>query len=329
MPANLTPEYKNAEEQFRAAKTPEEKLHYLELMLAVIPKHKGTDKMQADIKRRIAKLRKSEEAKKGGKRTFSYHVDKQGAAQIIIIGPPNAGKTTFINTVTNAQLPTADYPFTTRIMQPAMMPYENIQIQLVDTPAIHPDYFERWVLGLIRNADIAALMSDLNNPDLLDNLENLISILQEGRINLCKDFLKDPDPPGICRKKTLLLANKKDSPLSDEHLEVLQEFYSDKFTIIPISCQTGEGIEEMKHKLFHNLNIVRVYTKAPGKKPDLKNPFILDNGETVGDLAYQIHKDIAAKMKFARIWGKGYYDGQPVDRSHKLNDGDIIEIHTK
>lgn len=328
MPANLTPEYRDAEEKFRHARTPEEKLDCLELMLAVIPKHKGTDKMQADIKRRIAKIRKGE-GKKGGKSAFSFHVEKQGASQVIIIGPPNSGKSTLVNTVTNAQLQVGDYPFTTRIMQPAMMPFENIQIQMVDTPAIHPDYYEKWVFGLIRYADIAVLVVDLGNPDLLDNLENLIEILDENRITLTREFPGEKTPPGFCHEKTLLVGNKMDSENASDHLEILQEFYGERFRIFPISCKTGEGIEEFKKNLFQNLGIVRVYTKIPGRKPDRDHPFILEEGESVENLAYQIHKDIARNMKFARIWGEGYYDGQPVDQHHKLKDGDIIEIHSK
>jgi len=326
VPANLTPEYHDAEEQFKAAKTPEEKLEALELMMATIPKHKGTEKMRADIKKRISKLHKGE-GKKGGKRSFSYHVEKQGAAQVIIVGPPNSGKTRFVNTVTNAEFTVAAYPFTTRIMQPAMMPFENIQIQLVDTPGISPDFYERWVLGLIRNADIALLMADLSNPDLLDNIENLLNILEEGRVYLVKEMPKEKHLIGVCHKKTLLIANKCEDPLASEHLEILEEFFGDRFNIIPVSCESKAGIESLRRTIFENLGIVRVYTKTPGRKPEMEHPFILEEGKAVEDLAFSIHKDLARHMKFARIWGEGYYDGQPVDQHHPLKDGDVIEIH--
>lgn len=327
MPANLTPEYKAAEEQFRSARSHQEKLEALELMLATIPKHKGTEKMQADLKRKLSKMRKSE-GKKGGKRTFSYHVEKQGAAQAILIGPPNSGKTTLINSVTNADLNVGNYPFTTRIMQPAMMPYQNIQIQLVDTPAIHPDYYERWVFGLIRYADIALLVVDLGSSDVLGNIDNLLGILEEGRIFLVKDFPTRKLPPGVCHKKTILIGNKMDKKDAEDNLEIIREFYQDQFRILPVSCKTGWGLDTLKEKIFKNLGIIRVYTKSPGQDPDLKKPFILKQGQTVEDLAHQIHKDLAKQMKFARIWGEGYYDGQPVEQSHPLKDEDIIEIHT-
>jgi len=327
VPANLTPEYLDAEHQYKQAKTPEEKLEALDLMMATIPKHKGTEKMRADLKKRISKLRKGQE-KKSGKRSFSYHVEKQGAAQVVVIGPPNAGKSRFINMVANVSFNVASYPFTTRIMQPAMMPFENIQIQLVDTPAIHPDFYERWVFGLIRNADMALLMADLGNPDLLDNIDNLLAILGDGRITLVKEFPTKKAPPGYCEKKTILAANKWDSELSEEHFEILGEFFQDNFKIFPISCESGEGIDEMRQSIYNNLGIFRVYTKISGHKPDMVHPFILEEGKTVEDLAYHIHKDIARNMRFARIWGKGYYDGQPVDQHHPLKDGDIIEIHT-
>ena len=327
MPANLTPDYSGAEEQYKQAKTPEEKLQALELMMAHIPKHKGTEKMQADIKRRISKIKKGE-GKKSGKQTFSYHVDKQGASQVIIIGPPNSGKSSLINTVSNANLAVGEYPFTTRIMQPAMMPFENLQIQLVDTPAFHPDYYERWVLGLIRVADVALLMLDMGNPDLLDQMESTIKIIKDGRVELVRDFPPEDDAEyGVCKKKTLLVANKMDLPQAQDHLEILREFFPHRYTVIPVSAKTGEGIEDFKRIVFENLGIIRVYTKAPGKKPDHNNPFILRSKQTVADLAVNIHKDLANNMKFARIWGKGYYDGQAVDKHQILKDGDIIEIH--
>jgi len=327
MPANLTPEYLNAEEQYKKAKTDEERLQSLEMMLATIPKHKGTEKMQADIKSRISKLRKGQ-GKKGGKHTFSYHVEKQGAAQVIVIGPPNTGKTSLINKVTNARLTVGDYPFTTRIMQPAMMPFENIQIQLVDTPAIAPDYYERWVFGLIRNADMALLIIDASNPDLLDNIDSVSSILESGKIRMEKECARAESFSSYHLIKTLLVPNKMEMPDSADNLEIVREFYGDKFNIFPVSSATGEGLEALKKGIFNHLSIVRVYTKPHGKTPDLNHPFILPAGKTVEDLAYHIHKELARDMKFARIWGKGYYDGQPVDRRHPLNDGDIIEIHT-
>lgn len=326
MPANLTPEYLNAEEQYKKAKTPQEQLQCLEEMLATIPKHKGTEKLQADIKRRISKLRKGE-GKKGKTRIFSYHVEKQGAAQIVLVGPPNCGKTRFVNTVTNASFAIGDYPFTTRIMQPAMMPFENIQIQLVDLPAFHPDCYERWAMGLIRNADLALLMTNIGSDDLLDELEDVLGILNQGKISMVTEHEKENLQSGICEIKTLMVANQLDRENAQERLEVLKEFYANRFKILPVSCLTGEGIENLKKTIFESLNIIRIYTRAPGQKIDFKNPFIMEAGKTIEDIAYHIHKDLASNMKYARIWGKGYYDGQAVDRHHPLKDGDIIEIH--
>jgi ribosome-interacting GTPase 1 len=209
-----------------------------------------------------------------------------------------------------------------------MMPFENIQVQLVDTPAFHPEYYERWVLGLIRVADVAALTLDLGNPDLLEQLESIIKIIKEGRIELCREFpTESTNEYTTCRKKTVIIANKLDMPNAEDHLEILGEFYQDKFRIIPVSAKTGAGIEDFKRTLYENLGIIRVYTKAPGRKPELNNPFVLQTGKTVADLAVHIHKDLANNMKFARIWGKGFYDGQAVDRHQVLKEGDIIEIH--
>ena len=136
MPANLTPEYLAAEEEFKSAQSHEEKIAALERMLSTVPKHKGTEKLQADIKRRLSRERK-EGHKKGGARTVPFWlVKKEGAGQVALIGPPNAGKSSLLAALTNARPEVADYPFTTHAPTPGMMAYENIQVQLIDLPPV-------------------------------------------------------------------------------------------------------------------------------------------------------------------------------------------------
>ena len=120
MPANLPPDYKAAERRFREAKTTEDKIAALQEMMAIIPKHKGTDKLRADLRRRLSKL-KAEQAQpsKKGRKGPSYHIPKEEAPQVALIGSPNTGKSAFVTATTNATPEVANYPFTTRVPLPS------------------------------------------------------------------------------------------------------------------------------------------------------------------------------------------------------------------
>ncbi len=327
MPANLTPEYLEAERQYKAARTPEEKLEWLERMLSVIPKHKGTEKMQADLKRRISKLRQQE--KKSGKgRSDLYHVRKEGAAQVIILGAPNSGKSALMLALTNAPAEVGDYPFTTRMVQPGMMPFENIQVQLIDTPAVARDYMESWLPGVVRNADFALIVVSLAGDDPLEDVDAVLERLRERKVELVREEARRYSPDGYVRVRAMIAATHLDMDGAKENLEILNDLYGGRFSISSLSPQSGEGVEEFRKRLFEELNIVRVYTKSRGKPPDMKDPVILPVGSTVSDFASTIHKDIASNLKFARIWSKEKYDGQKVNRDYRLHDEDVVELHS-
>ncbi len=333
MPANLTPEYLEAERKFRAATTREEKLAALEEMLATIPKHKGTEKMQADIRRRIAKLRQE-----AGRRPSTarhkpfYHVEKEGAGQVVLVGPPNAGKSSLLARLTHATPEIAEYPFTTRLPMPGMMEFENVQIQLVDMPPLAPSYTEPWMLALVRQADAALLVFDLADDDVLTKIEETLLLLEQANIPL-----RSPAPAdsplaregrrASASKNALVLGTKLDLPGARENLGLVREWLGERFRVLPVSAQTGENLEALRREVYDLLGIIRVYTKEPGKKPDLTAPFVLKRGSTVADIARAIHRDFVERLKYARIWGTGKFDGQLVHRDHVLEDGDIIELH--
>lgn len=326
MPANLPPQYHQAEQRFREARTIPEKIEALEAMLAIIPKHKGTEHLQGDIKRRMAKLR-AEAEKKGGRRGFSMAVEREGAGQVVLVGAPNAGKSSLVSRLTNARPEVADYPFTTRRPVAGMMPYENIQIQLVDLPAISPEYMEPWVPGLVRPADLVLLVADLGRMDMIEQVDAVEGILEGGRITLAGDPGKAPAEAGRSAKKTLLVANKADVSGAADALEILKEFYAGRCPILEVSAREGKGLEELKAAIYGALGILRVYTKPPGKEASLGAPVVLPVGSTVLDFAAAIHKDFASQLKYARIWGKGLYEGQKVQRDFALREGDIVELH--
>jgi ribosome-interacting GTPase 1 len=327
VPANLPPTYHEAEAKYRAAKTPEEKIALLEEMLRIIPKHKGTDKLQGDLKSRIAKLKKQPK-KKGATRIFSYNIPPEGSGQIALIGPPNSGKSSLLDLLTNASPEVADYPFTTREPQPGMMPYEDIAIQLVDLPPLSTEYVEHWVYDITRKADLVWVVVSCGNP--LYGLETTTELLESKNIGLhpAGSGPAEEGPAGRTHKPGLLVATGLDLEGSDENLEILQQLLDVPWPTMAVSVVDGRGLDELKRRTYEALGIIRIYTKQPGKPPDREQPFTVSRGTTVGELAATIHKDLMEQLKFARVWGEKVFDGQTVQRDHPLEEGDIVEIHT-
>ncbi|MEX0766090.1 MAG: TGS domain-containing protein [bacterium] len=322
MPANLTPDYLAADKKFKTATTSHDRLAALEEMLSTIPKHKGTEKMQADLKRRIAKLRDELQRKKGAARGKPfYHVDKEGAGQVLLVGTPNAGKSMLLRALSNAEPEVAEYPFTTRVPLPGMVKFENVQIQLVDLPPITMEFREGWLYGIIRTGDAAVLVVDLASESLIEESEGVLNLLAEEGIRLVRD------PRGPNEKRTVVAANKLDAPGAADRLRLLREFIADQLAVIPVSAAAGTGLDGLRQAMFDLLRVIRVYSKPPGKKVDREAPFILKRGATVLDAAEAIHKEFVEKLKFARLWSGQHYQGQMVGRDHVLQDGDIIEIH--
>ncbi len=314
MPANLPPQYFNAEKSFRAAKTAPDKIVALEEMLAIMPKHKGTDHLRAELRRRIAKLSQSLDKKLATQRA-SMLILKEGAAQVMVIGPPNAGKSQLISAITSASPTVAEYPFTTQQASPGMMEFENIQIQLIDTPPLVPEAIEWWLPHMIIRADALLIIVDLTDAPLT-RLEPIIAELENRKIEIRGN-----------KVKTLIIGNKLDLENARASYTVLKNQYAGQLPVIAVSAREGTGLEELKRKIYEVLDIIRVYTKTPGQKSDLTDPIILERGSTLADAAASVHKDFAARLKYARLWGSGKHDGLRVKRNHILQDGDIIELH--
>ena len=323
MPANLTPMYRKAEEAFRQATTTADKIAALEEMYATLPKHKGTEKMQADIRQRLSHLREAGQKEKARGGVDIFHVAKQGAGQFVLIGTPNSGKSALVAALTKAHVTVAPYPFSTHAPVPGMMPYEDIQIQLVDMPPITPDGFIPGMVGAVRNGDGLLLVVDLAAGDLLDQVDVCLKTL-EGR-GLVPQGRQPPE--GGSTRRMLLVGTKLDLPGAAANFEALKELHAGLAPMLAVSSETLQNLGEVPRHCFKLLDIVRIYSKEPGKPADMDKPFILPRGSTVLDLAAAIHRDIAANLKRARIWGVGVYDGQPVQRDHVLSDRDILELH--
>ncbi len=329
MPANLTPQYLEAEKRYRTAVDTEEKIRCLEEMMAVIPKHKGTEKIRADIKRRMRKHKEElQKTKATSKKGYSVHVEKEGAGQVALVGAPNVGKSQLLDSLTNAEPEIADYPFTTRSPLCGMTKFENIQFQLLDLPPVSEQHMEYWVPNLIRITDIVWLVINPSGKRPLEEYEDTIRILENVKIKFVHPNEKDQPGKSIAEKRVLVVCTHNDSAGDQENFEVLEELLECPFPMFSVSAISKKGIPELLQQTFHYLKIIRIYTKSPGKEADLKEPHVLPVGSSVTDLAMSVHKDIGANLKFARIWGSGKYDGQKVQRDYMLQDGDIVELHS-
>jgi ribosome-interacting GTPase 1 len=326
MPANLTPAYKEAEAKFRGAVTREEKISCLEEMLRVIPKHKGTDKLQADLRSRLSKL-KREPKKKGPARRDSHRVPREGAGQVVLVGPPNAGKSSLVAALTHAHPEVAAYPLTSREATPGMMPYQDIAFQLVDLPPLCEEHVEPWVYDLVRAGDLMWLVVSIEHP--LAGLDLVIGLLGQKAIIPYPAGTDGPaeSRPGWMTKPTLLVVTGMDHEESEGDLAALGELLEVPWPTMPVSSVTGAGLEDLGKRTFEALDIMRIYTKEPREDADMERPFTLRRGSNVGDLARTIHKDIAEGLKFARVWGPSAFDGQSVQAAHVLEEGDVVEIH--
>ena len=341
MPANLSPAYKKAEQAFREASEDRERLLRLRDMLRTIPKHKGTEHLQADIKSRIKQL--TEELagpKKGAARTGPVHTLRpEGAAQVALLGPPNAGKSSLHVKLTGSRADVGPYPFTTHEPMPGMLPYQDVYFQLVDLPPISEDYMEGWFVNALQPADAALLVADISAPECIDQLEAVLARLDEKRISLIEgwpglngDTSPVPDDeldPFRIRLPTLLVVNKIDLAPGPEEVDVLQELLDANYPAVAASTVSGQGLEDVGEFLFRGLEIVRVYTKTPGRPPEMDRPFTVRRGATVMDVARLVHKDIAGSLKYARAWGSGVFDGQQIGPEHRLADADVIELHMR
>lgn len=324
MPANLTPEYLAADKKFREAATPEAKLAALEEMLRTIPKHKGTEKMQADLKRRIARLRDEQQRRKGASRARPfYHIEREGAGQVVLVGGPNVGKSSLLAALTNATPQIADYPFTTRIPVAGMAAFEDVQIQLVDLPPVSAESAEGWLFALIRAADGALVLVDLTDQEVLASTEAVLELLAASNVTL----IPPEQARGPNQVPAIFVAAKLDAPGAAQTLDVFKEFYADRLPVLPVSAEQDVNLSELRRQMFAMLRLVRVYSKKPGRKPDLAVPYILKRGTTVLDAAAVVHRDFARRLKYARLWRRGEIEGLMVGREHLLEDGDILELH--
>ncbi len=329
MPANLTQQYRKAEEAYRRASTPEEELQCLQVMLRGLPKDKAKDKVQSDRKQRISRAKEETEGRsKSGTKGRSLKIPRQGAGRAILIGGPNAGKSQLLCTLTRATPTVAEYPFTTSEASPGMMPWEDVTIQLIDTPPITPDYLDTALQGLIRGADLTLLIVDLASDDGVEHCQAVWDRLNQTKTRLAPESYLDENDIGLSFTKSYLVPNKIDAEDAETRLDLMRELLDIDLPEFVVSAEQGNGIEPLRKAIYEAMDVVRVYTKMPNQKePDFDRPYTIRRGGTLGEIASVIHKDFATQLKFARVWGSDVHDGTSVKGDYVLHDKDIIELH--
>jgi ribosome-interacting GTPase 1 len=329
MPANLPPQYLKAEEEYRRATSPGDRLEALRELFRLLPKHKGTEKLQSDLKTKISRARDEiEGAKAGGKKGgVSHRVPRDGAGQVVLVGAANVGKSALLAALTNARPDVAPYPFTTRAPYPGMVHWLDIRYQLVDLPPVTAEFFESWMPGVVRSADAAFLVVDLGDDDLVDAAEVAWARLAESHVELVGELPYDSEDETVRHVRTTMVANKVDAEGASDRLAILREWYGARFPIVETSATGGGELDSVRSAGYDMLGMIRVYTKVPGKPADRSHPFTVPIGSTVLELAREVHRDFEHSLKFAKVWGSGTFEGQTVRRDHELQDSDVVELH--
>jgi small GTP-binding protein len=294
-------------------------------LISTIPKHKGTDHLRADLRRRLSKLKtKSQSSQRSGGAISPYIIDKEGAGQIAVIGYTNTGKSTLVAQNTNADPEVAEYPFTTWGPTPGMLAVQNIQVQLIDTPPVNRDFIEPEFMQMIRRSDLILLMVDMQ-ADPLEQLKNTVKVLVQNRI-VPRHLHEQYPERGNKYIPLLVIANKIDDNALEENYHIFCELMNEEWPCIPISAINGRNLDKLKQAIIKELAVIRIYSKAPGEEPDRSSPFVIKKGSTLEEFAGKVHKDFAEKLKHARVWGGSEFEGQMVSRDYILQDEDVVEL---
>lgn len=326
MPTNLPPDYYEVEKRYREAQFPAEKIALLEEMYSLVPKHKGTDHLRADLRRQLARLKEDAQSqKKHGGHQSLYYVEKEGAGQVALVGATNTGKSALVAALTHARPEVSPAPFSTWRPMPGMLAIDNIQVQLIDTPPLDRQISEPGLYDLLRRVDLLLIVVDIQ-ADPLAQLEETLSLLVEHRIAPLELKGRYSAKERMLFLPTLVVANKTDDASLDELFALFCDLFEGECPVLAVSAASGRNFEQLKQLLFDKLNIIRVYARPPGKEPDLERPFVLKKGSTIDDLAQKVHRDFFEKLKSARVWGSAAFAGQMVQRDYVLQDGDIVEL---
>lgn len=240
----------------------------------------------------------------------SISVRREGAAQVALVGPPNSGKSSLLNALSHVQIKIGDYAFTTVRPVPALTRIGGVLVQLVEIPGLISGASEdrgggRALLGVLRGADAIVYCHEVNAP-----LRALSEVRSEVAV------------AGISRA-ALLAATKLDEA-REGALAALQAATPD-LPVVGVSIIDDASLEAFKEAVWGLTGLIRVYLRHDKQVAD--EPLALAQGATVTDVAARVHRDLAARLRGARVWGpSARFDGQLVGRDQPVYDGDVVEI---
>ncbi len=332
MPTNLPPQYHKIEDKYKAARDPAEKMAHLREMMSIMPRHKGTDKIWGEHRKKLSQLQEQIEQQKTSKSGGGHNpwfVQKGDSPQVLLLGAPNSGRSSVVAGLTHAHAVVAEFPFSTSLPLPGMMPYRDVQIELVDTPPVANFPLDSWILDQTRSADALVVFVDLSAEDCCEAAMGILEGLEERSLFPVTWPDEDDSEKALNQRPTLLALNKADHPDAGVNLEFVDEVIGRDLPRVIFSADRPEGLESFREAVWSLLRMVRVYTKVPGKKAVHEAPYMLPRGSTILDLAGKVHRDFLEQFESAKVWGSGKFDGQTVDREHVVEDDDIVEIQVK
>lgn len=320
--------YHKAEREYRRAQSVAEQVECLQIMLRLLPKHKGTDKLQADLKSKLSEARQNLQQQANAPKTgHTFRLPRQGAGRVVIVGGPNCGKSRLLKELTHADPEVAEFPFTTREPLPAMMNFNGAQVQLVDTPPVTVGQLEPWMLNLVRTADAAVLVFDGSSDDAVEETAAVIREFSDRKTRFATTTGFDETSFAVVNIRTLLVVTHANDADCSIRMELLAEAIDLNVPALEVEFTDKATEVTLRERIFEQLSLIRVFTKPPGQDADLTSPLTIPVDGTVETLAMQIHADLAANLKHAKIWSNVGHDGQIVGRDHRLRDGDIVELH--
>lgn len=340
----------------------QERIAQIEEEIRKTPHHKGTDHYLGKMRARIAKLEDElaeKQSKKGGGGT-TFAVAKQGDATVVLVGYPSVGKSTLLNLLTEANSRVAPYAFTTITVIPGMMDYKGAKIQILDLPGLVGGAAKgkgrgREILSVVRSADLLLLIVDITKSE--EQLKSIETELYAAGVRINQKpplvLIKKKAKGGLRSNVSLAITIASEFRLVNAEIQVKEDLnvnqlidaflgnrvYLPALTVINkidqrnnyeknpdflyLSGLLGQGVEELKEKIWEKLNLIRVYLKTPGCEPDKDKPLILKKGQTVKDAVFKISQEL--QVKEAKVWGQSVkFPGQNVGLNHKLADEDIL-----
>lgn len=300
MPINAGYDYAEAEKKYQQANTDEGRIIALQEMLRTAPSHKGSEKFRGDIRSKIKKLKEQiQKSKKTGKSTKKGI--KKAELQAVLVGLTNSGKSSILKSITNTNPKIASYGFTTTEPEQGTLNFKGCNIQIIDLPPIASGYFDH---GIVNNADTALII-----VEKIHEIEVILNLLKI--------------------KEKIIVFNKIDLYDESTKRKISEYLKSKKYNFVLTSTFTKEGIEELKEKIFKSFNVIRIYTRQPGKKED-EVPVIMPPESSLEQVAEKILHGYSKKVKYAKVWGpSSKFLGQQIGLKHIVKDRDIIEFYTE